>query len=174
MQRYTNRPKAYITKAAQTFSERRWAGKSRAVSAIRDEEWMFWPEIEKEAGQGPGGILGMADRIFRTYTGRFKAFPLHLWRRRDLWNRLRWLKGELTRIVTREVTFKTKEERLTVLLKRRTQIATYEKALLEFQPLHTELKRLHRLDAQAKRRLKARTAKRKAQIEAALNSSKVR
>lgn len=178
---YKGKSKDFIRKSAETFSARSLAGRGRAIDRahIQDEEWYGWTMVDEELkrsgimAKSSGGILGLADEIMRASKGRFGAFPLHLWKRRNIYRRLQWLRGELTRLMTNEPPFKgTVEERQAAIDKRKAQINRYANALDELKPLHVEMERQRRVRVQAQRRQRKRKAKRKGEIKVALESSR--
>lgn len=178
---YKNKSKDFIRKSAATFSTRSYAGRSRVIGRahIQGEEWYGWQMVEEELKRdgielkSSGGILGRADQIMSASKGRFAAFPLHLWKRRNIYRRLQWLRGELTRLMTNEPPFNgTPQERQAAIDKRKEQINRYSDALEDLKPLHVEIERQRRVYVQFKRRRRKAKEKRKNEIKAALAASK--
>lgn len=178
MMSYRNKSKDFIKKHAALFTVRAYAGRSRVadLAHIRDEEWIGWAETDhelKESGISTknAGLLGVVDTIMRASKGRFVGFPLHLWKRRNIYKRLQWLRGELTRLMTGDTTVPV-EERPALIEKRKAQIRKYGDALYELKPLHDEIERQRRVYVRSKRRRKTAKSKRKADIKAARDRSR--
>lgn len=184
---YRSLSREQLKRLAATFSARSFAGKVRVETAahIRGDEAWAWSMVEadlaqyfKETGQTPwkktGGILGQADTIMQASPGRFVGLPLHLWPRKLIYNRLRWLRGELTRLMLHHPKHKamTEAERQAAIEKRKKQINTYADALFNLKPLHDEMERQRRVTMQRTRRQRRKRATRKQEIKNALRHSR--
>ena len=126
--------------------------------------------------------FGPADSDNKIYGFGFRAMRFHMWRRKEIWNRLNWLKAELTRLLegrgsprghrrTTENYGKQEMTRAELIGWRRQQITRYLLALDEYAPLHKAIADEKRNRRKRQRRDLAKRARRQAEIQKALTAS---
>jgi len=103
------------------------------------------------------GVLGKADGP----SYEWQATRTALWSRKELRNRLRWLKGELTRLVTTNKNGKN----LPKILERRRQIQTYAEALEKYKDRHAQVRREKHNDRRRLQRARERAQKERGRYE---------
>lgn len=160
---------ARLRELARTFDRRR---SYATMIDIRPEDWAVqqmleasYPEMKTNRS---GGILGKVDAMNAGRGSGYKKFHLRYWSRRQLYNRHKWLKGELSRLILKQKVCTSNEERLALILKRRKQIEMYASALAYYKPLHDAVRIERKASAKVKKRQQAKKAKRKVELKAAL------
>ncbi|HEV8328936.1 MAG TPA: hypothetical protein VGQ08_15780 [Nitrospiraceae bacterium] len=138
------------------------------------------PDLADSPDDYSGGILGKTDRLQGGRGAAFAKFRLRHWTRRQLYNRRKWLKGELSRLILKQPSrgldrvkpIRSQEERLTLILKRRAQIDMYTAALTFYKPLHDEVRKLRKVKALRKVRQTKKKALRKLELVNALAATR--
>jgi hypothetical protein len=97
------------------------------------------------------GVLGKADGP----SYQWQAARTALWTRKELRNRLRWLKGELTRLIVSN----KNGTNLKKVLERRKQIQTYSEALEKYKDQHRQVRREKHNDRRRVKRARERAEK---------------
>jgi hypothetical protein len=193
----THQPtKAQLLKRAQTFKVIAQNARANiwpdlddflAIQFSEDDldryfETQATPEARKEheLSKTKGGLLGYRDYIAKSYgLTQYWAYKLRYWTRKQLYNRLRWLRGEVTRIMEGAASAKVLYDeqgrplnRPHTLAKRREQIAMYQLALERYALFHEVLRSYNRNMAKRKRRAAERKRRRKEELAAALAVSR--
>jgi hypothetical protein len=106
----------------------------------RDERAMG---IDPYAKGLPGGLLGKSDIDNRDRGSAYYKLPVGLWSRQELYNRVRWLKGEITRLMLKQHSkwsrWKTDVERLHELQNRKFQLTKYQSAMDKYEAMHKRI-----------------------------------
>lgn len=144
--------------------------KRRSGVKARAEAWggadYLHPEVEAEfkrmglslPEKQYWGVLGEADKHF------YIKCPVELWSRKEIYNRVRWLRGKLTRqiVAPRPTTEAEKTKRHAAIMETRRKIEKYTDALKRLKPQHDEIRREKHNDKRKKDRAKAKASKLKA------------
>lgn len=145
--------------------------KKRSAVQSRADSWSaganpYRPEVEAELekmGLPPikkrgAGILGEADNYFHI------KCPVELWSRKEIYNRVRWLRGELTRQITapRPSSQAAKENRHAAIMETRRKLEKYSSALKQLKSQHDEIRREKHNERRRQVRAKAKASKLKA------------
>lgn len=174
-----------IRDLATSFKKRRDAAESNLTRRLDRLDVQIYQQLQEEdtafgiPADAGRNIFRNADDMNTTINGPggFTAMKFRYWTRKELWNRLRWLRGQLTKLITgqahRPHQHKTAHPRRDMTREeliewRRTQIQRYLQALEQHAPMHAEITRQKRNDRKRKGRAIAKEELRAKELAAAL------